>query len=211
MNPNLPGEHLYVSQTHPYFRAPHIYVALPTRFVPDRGESTDILFMATRAGAYRYDRLFTEAFLRPGLDPARWGNRSNYVALNVVPTGPAEMSIYHSSGHRYVLRTDGFVSVRAGAAQGELLTRPVTFSGSALYVNFSTSAAGGLQVELQDALGTPQPGFGLGDCATIVGDRIKHRVEWKGTPNLKELSRNAVRLRFVMRECDLYSFQFCSE
>ncbi|MBN2293452.1 MAG: hypothetical protein JXM70_13565, partial [Pirellulales bacterium] len=25
MNPNLPGEHLYTSQTHPYFRAPHIY------------------------------------------------------------------------------------------------------------------------------------------------------------------------------------------
>ena len=27
MNPNLPGEHLYTSQTHPFFRAPHIYVA----------------------------------------------------------------------------------------------------------------------------------------------------------------------------------------
>ena len=26
MNPNLPKEHLYTSQTHPYFRAPHIYV-----------------------------------------------------------------------------------------------------------------------------------------------------------------------------------------
>lgn len=211
MNPNLPGEHLYVSQTHPYFRAPHIYVALPTRFVPERGKSTDILFMATRAGAYRYDRLFTEAFLRPGMDPARWGNRSNFVALNVVPTGRAEMSIYHSSGYRYVLRTDGFVSVRAGAAQGELLTRPITFAGSALYVNFSTSAAGGLQVEVQDARGAPLPGFKLSDCAAIVGDRIKQRVEWKGAPNVNAVGGNAVRLRFVMRECDLYSFQFGSE
>ena len=40
---NFPGEHLYTTQTHPYFRAPHLYIALPTRFHPERGESTDIL------------------------------------------------------------------------------------------------------------------------------------------------------------------------
>jgi hypothetical protein len=211
MNPNRPGEHLYTSQTHPYFRAPHIYLAMPTRFVPDRGDSTDILFMATRAGAHSYARLSAEAFIRPGLDPARWGNRSNYVALNVVPTGAGEMSIYHTSGHRYVLRTDGFVSVRAGAAKGGLLTKPFTFAGSALYINFSTSAAGSLQVEVQDSLGTPLQGFGLNDCTTIVGDRIKRRVEWKDDPDLGELSGKAVRLRFIMLECDLYSIQFCSE
>ena len=69
LSPNLPGEHLYTSQTHPYFRAPHIYVALPTRFHPGRGESTDILLMTARGDA-PYDRTFREAFIRPGLDPA---------------------------------------------------------------------------------------------------------------------------------------------
>src|SRR5437867_2343833 len=29
-----PLEHLYTSQTHPYFRAPHIYIAFPRRFLP---------------------------------------------------------------------------------------------------------------------------------------------------------------------------------
>src|SRR5437899_5169192 len=29
-----PFEHLYTSQTHPYFRAPHIYIAFPRRFLP---------------------------------------------------------------------------------------------------------------------------------------------------------------------------------
>ena len=53
MNPNLADEHLYVSGTHPYFRAPHIYIALPTRFVPERGNSTDILFMNSRADQNR--------------------------------------------------------------------------------------------------------------------------------------------------------------
>ena len=51
MEPNLPGEHLYTSQTHPYFRAPHLYISTPTRYMPDRGSSTDILFMTTRAGS----------------------------------------------------------------------------------------------------------------------------------------------------------------
>ena len=117
------GEHLYTSNTHPYFRAPHIYIAMPTRLVPGRGNATDILFMTSRGGS-SYDRLFREAFVRPGQDPARWGNRSNYLALNTVPTGPAEMSVYHAlSGHRYVLRTDGFVSVHGGYRGGEMLTR----------------------------------------------------------------------------------------
>ncbi|MBN2311841.1 MAG: hypothetical protein JXR94_22875 [Candidatus Hydrogenedentes bacterium] len=209
-NPNVKGEHLYTSQTHPYFRAKHIYIALPTRFFPERGESTDILFMATRAGSSVYERLFTEAYIRPGLDPARWGNRSNYVALNVVPTGPEEMSIYHKSGHRYVLRTDGFVSVRAGAAPGELLTKTLRFAGKALVVNYSTSGAGSLQVEIQGEDGTPVPGFSLDDCPPIVGDKIEQVVQWNGDPALGALAGKPVRLRFVMLECDLYSLRFAS-
>ena len=128
--------------------------------------------MSTRAGSSKYDRVFTEAFIRPGRDPARWKNRANYVALNVVPTGPAEMSIYHRSGDRYILRTDGFVSVNAGSEEGELLTRPLTFSGSKLQLNFSTSAAGSLQVEIQTAGGRPIPGFALADSEELFADEI---------------------------------------
>jgi hypothetical protein len=218
MNPNLPGEHLYTNQTHPYFRAPHIYVALPTRFVPGRGDAprydlrdnnaTDILLMTSRAGSQRYDRTFTEAFIRPGPDPDRWKNRANYVALNVVPTSPTEMSIYHRSGDRYVLRTDGFVSVHAGSQQGELLTRPLVFAGNALSVNFSTSAAGSLHVEIQDADGCPIPRFALDDCPPIYGDEIDRAVEWPGGAKLSSIAGQPVRLRFVLRECDLYSFRF---
>lgn len=160
MNPNLPGEHLYTSQTHPYFRAPHIYIALPTRYQPDRGSSTDILFMATRAGSNHYSRLFKHAFIRPGMDPDNWGNRSNYAALNVVPTGPDEMSIYHcKTGRRFTLRSDGFVSICAGDSAGEWLSQPITFSGGSLTLNSSTSAGGAITVEIQDGDGQPIPGF----------------------------------------------------
>lgn len=207
-NPNLPKEHLYTSLTQPYFRAPHIYIATPTRFRPDRGSSTDILFMSSRAGSTVYDRLFAEAFIRPGLDADRWGNRSNYAALNVTPTGPGEMSIYHKDGRRYTLRTDGFISVRAGYEEGELMTKPVVFTGSRLGLNFSTTAAGSLQVELQDVQGRAFPGFALADCQILVGDKIEQMVAWKENPALSKLAGKSVRIRFVMTECDLYSFRF---
>ena len=211
MHPNLPGEHLYTSQTHPYFRAPHIYIALPTRFQPERGDSTDILFMATRAGATRFERLFTEAFIRPGLDPARWGNRANYAACGVVPTGPAEMSIYHAhSGRRYVLRTDGFVSVTAGAAAGEFITQPFIFTGQKLVLNYSTSAAGSIRVELQQPDGTPVNsgmGFDLNSHKPMVGDAIAEAVTWKGG-DPGRVAGHPVRLRFVMQEADLFSLHF---
>jgi len=208
LHPNLPGEHLYTSQTHPYFRAPHLYVALPTRFVPSRGDSTDILFMTSRRGA-PYARLFKESFIRPGLDPARWGNRSNYAALNVVPTGPGEMSIYHvHSGHRHVLRTDGFTSLHASHEGGEVLTKPFTFTGRRLMLNYATSASGGLRVEIQDPAGRPLEGFTLADCPELVGDIIDHPVSWTAGPEVSRLAGRPIRLRFVLRDADLYALQF---
>ncbi|MFA6928807.1 MAG: hypothetical protein WCT05_00660 [Lentisphaeria bacterium] len=224
MDPNLPGEHLYTNQTQPYFRAPHIYLALPTRFMhgqvagqetrDEQGQimnlgSTDILFMTSRAGSNCYQRLFPEALLRPGLAPERWGNRSNYAALNVLPTGAGEMSLYHAkSGHRYTFRTDGFISIRAGFAVAELQLKPVIFAGERLQLNYSTAAAGIIRVEIQNLSGQAYPGFSLEQCSPLVGDVIDSYVSWENNPSLRVLAGEPVRLRFVMQEADLYSFQF---
>ncbi len=207
LKPNFPGEHIYTTLTQPYFRAPHIYIATPTRFHPGRGESTDIMFMTAR-GAGPYDRTFREAFIRPGLDPARWGNRSNYAALNVVPTGPNEMSIYTTPFRRFVLRTDGFASVHAGADSGEMVTQPLQFRGRELVINYATSAGGSLRVEIQDASGKPLTGFALSDCRNLVGDTIEQPVNWAKSNDLSAFAGRPVRLRFVMQEADLFSLQF---
>jgi hypothetical protein len=216
LDPNEPGEHLYTSQTSPYFRAPHLYIALPTRFMPDLGASTDILFMTSRPiqRGPRFDRTFRGAFIRPGLDPARWGNRSNYAALNVVPTGEGEMSIYLSSnsvkqqGRRLVLRTDGFASVRAGWEGGGMLTRPLLFAGCQLELNYATSAAGSLRVEIQDADGVPLPGYRAADCTPLIGDRIAQIVRWGEISDVSALAGQPVRLRFLLREADLFALCF---
>lgn len=228
-----PVEHLYTSQTHPYFRAPHLYVSLAARFMPKRQvltdeeakainvhpryfkDTSDAIFMTTRGGKV-YDRTFLGGFIRPGLGAQNWVSRTTYPALNVVPTGSTEMSAYTNqdyaqpSAHlrRYRLRLDGFASVRAPYEGGELLTKPLTFQGSRLLLNFSTSAAGGIRVEMQDASARPVPGFTLGDSVETIGNEIERAVRWKSGPDVSALAGKVVRLRFVMKDADLFALRF---
>ena len=54
----------------------------------------------------------------------------------------------------------------------------------------------------------PPPKFSLENCETHVGDKIAGHISWRGNPDLKAWSGKPIRLRFVMTECDLYSFRF---
>jgi len=228
-----PPEHLYTNQTQPYYRAPHLYVATPARFMPGRraitaeqakaagahekysGDCSDAVFMTSRGGS-AYDRTFMESFIRPGLGAENWASRCNYPALGIVPTGPGEMSIYVQRRYaqasaclqRYTLRTDGFASVNAPYLGGEMVTRPLVFAGRELEINYSTSAPGSICVEVQDADGTPLPGYGLADAVPCIGDEIERVVAWKQGRDVAPLAGKPVRLRFVMKDADLYSLRF---
>ena len=225
-------EHLYTNQTSPYFRAPHIYVAIAARFFPGRrvlsdaqakainvhpkyfNDCSDAILMTTRGGNL-YARTFMDGFLRPGIGLQNWVSRTNYPALNVVPTGEHEMSFYvnqdygQPSAHarRYSLRVDGFVSVSASSAGGELTTRPFGFSGKELVLNFSTSAAGSIQVEIQDPAGKPLPGYALADATPTIGNEIDRVAYWQSS-DVGSLVGRPIRLRFVLKDADLYSFRF---
>ena len=109
---------------------------------------------------------------------------------------------------RYTLRLDGFVSAQAPMSGGELVTRPITFTGKVLWLNFATSAAGSLLVELQDEQGQPLPGYSLDDCEELFGDTLDRGVNWKTKADLSDLMGHTIRVRFVLRDADLYSFQF---
>ncbi len=228
-----PIEHLYTNQTHPYFRAPHIYVGVAARFMPGRQvltteqakeigvnpayfkDCSDGVLITTRGGD-RYDRTFMEGFLAPGIGHENWVSRTNYPALNIVPTGPNEMSLYANQNYgqptshlrRYSLRLDGFSAAVAPFAGGELLTRPLTFTGKELALNFATSAAGGIRVELQDAAGKPLPGFALADAVETIGNETDRVVRWKGGSDVSALAGKTVRLRFVMKDAKLFAFRF---
>lgn len=229
----VPIEHLYTNQTHPYFRAPHLLVGTAARFMPKRQvltdeeaqainvnpryfkDTSDAVLLTTRGGDV-YDRTFLSALVRPGIGAGNWVSRTNYPALNVVPTGATEMSLYVNQDYaqptahvrRYSLRLDGFASARADYAGGTLLTKPMTFSGGKLLLNFSTSAAGGIRVEILDEAGDPIPGFTAKDSVESIGNEIERAARWKHGTDVSALAGKVVRLRFVMKDADLYAIRF---
>jgi hypothetical protein len=105
------------------------------------------------------------------------------------------------------MRLDGFASVHADYDEGEMVTRPFKFAGPQLWLNFATSAAGGIRVEVQDEAGTPIPGFGLADCRELIGNEIERPVAWSNA-TLASLAGRPVRLRFVMKDADAYAMRF---
>jgi hypothetical protein len=75
-------------------------------------------------------------------------------------------------------------------------------------MNFSTSAAGSVRVEIQDAAGKPIPGFTLADCPEVFGDRLDQVVVWKQGSDVGKLAGQPIRLRFVLNDADLYAIRF---
>ena len=65
-----------------------------------------------------------------------------------------------------------------------------------------------MQVELQDATGKPLPGFALQDCDELFGDTHDRSVVWNSQADLASLAGQVVRVRFVLHDADLYSYQF---
>ena len=242
-----PEEELYTNQVGPYFRAPHILIGFPTRYV-ERGWSESMrklpqlehrekraaahlrygtaisegLLMASRNGVH-FAR-WNEAFLRPGPQrPETWLYGHQFIAWHAVetksslPGAPNELSLFAPEGswtgtgnalRRYTIRLDGFVSINAPMAGGELITKPIRFDGSNLEINFATSAAGDLRVEIQDADGKPVPGFGLSDCDVQFGDQPNRIVSWKSKSDVNQLAGKIVQLRFELKDADLYAFRF---
>jgi len=134
----------------------------------------------------------------------------------VVAIGEEELAMYVQRDYgrptqylqRLTLRTDGFVSVNAPYAGGECRTKPLRFSGKELVINYSTSAAGSVWVEIQDEAGASIPGFAQADADEIIGDEIARVVSWKGNADVSGLAGRAVRLRFILKDADLYSIRF---
>lgn len=217
-------EHLYTNACVAYERAPGTYLMFPSRFVPERepipdwpygSGVSDIVFMSSRDGL-RFDRSFMEAFVRPGLDEGNWHERGLYMERGILQTSPTELSLYGMENwrlpsvciRRFTLRADGFVSAYAGYAGGEFITRPFVFEGDELELNYATSAVGFVRVEILDAEGHPQPGFGLDACSELFGDEVEGTVAWEGDADMRALAGTPVRLRFALKDADLFAFRF---
>ena len=64
-----------------------------------------------------------------------------------------------------------------------------------------------LLVELQDEHGTPIAGFTKKDCITVKRvDSTKYQISWKNNTNLEPLRGKIIRVKFYVRNADLYAF-----
>ena len=103
------------------------------------------------------------------------------------------------------LRRDGFVSLDAMAAGGELLTRPFKWTEGELYVNVD-AAEGEALVEVVEADSLePVPGRSAGRCQPLRGDLLGEAVRWMDAERPSTDAR-PVRLRFHLQRASLYSF-----
>lgn len=185
---------------------------------------TDTGFTSSRDG--RTFHIWPEALLRPGTTAEQWFYGFGSTALNLfeslsrLPGGQTEWSFYvqdHGSWfgqgvtyQRYSIRQDGFVSASASLSGGSFTTRPLRFSGDQLLLNYSTSALGAIRVEVQEATGKPIPGFSLDDCVEQFGNALKRAVIWKQGADVSGIAGKPIRLRFELKDADLFSLRFAA-
>jgi len=197
----------------PYFRAPRLFIAFPTRFQPQT-QQVEPVFMTSRDGVLF--RRWSEELIPITAPQDRDGNRSNYMTWGLLqrPGDDRELSVYATEAYyagpgsrvrRFTFRTDGFVSVHA-EGEGTLITKPLTFAGSKLSLNIASK--NGSRVELQDPQGKPLPGLALDDCVPITGDFIEHIAAWQSGPDLSRIAGQPVRLRLVLKDADLFAMRF---
>jgi hypothetical protein len=93
-------------------------------------------------------------------------------------------------------------------------TRPLTFTGRTLTVNFEESVKGYvanpslLRAELLDASGNPLPGFGAADADPITASGLRHAASWRGKTDVGAFAGRPIRIRFYIQSGKLFAFQF---
>jgi hypothetical protein len=207
-----------------------------TELLPEWGERQERIAASQRYGTAVTDSIFissrdginfktsNDVFVAPGLHTAHnWFYGDNYLAWTVLETkstdddSPNELSIYSVESYqtngdsrlrRYALRIDGFGSLHAKSIEGVVETKPLVFAGNELSLNVATSAAGFVRVEVLSEDGTVVDGFSSEDCDMIYGDSLDRRMSWKGKSDMSALQGKPIKLRFLMKEADIYSLKW---
>jgi hypothetical protein len=177
---------------------------------------TDCVVMTSQDGL-TFDRR-DEAFMTPGVENRNnWWYGNCYTVYGLLETeaeedgAPCEISFYMGENYRiknvnfrrYTLRLDGFFSWFAPYKGGEIITRPITVTGGEMFINFATSAAGGVKISLLDEAENALEGY---ESYTMFGDSTERPVEFEAP--LSEISGKKIRLKIQMKDAHIYSFAF---
>lgn len=130
-------------------------------------------------------------------------------ASGVAPDG--SRGIYHGrTVSLATLRRDGFASLEPVSGAGQLLTRPLRFSGGHLFVNCD-ARGGELRVDVVQSNGQTVPGFTQFDCQPVHSDSTRTEVRWRDGRDLAALAGQPIRFRFHLRNGKLFSFWVAAE
>lgn len=109
------------------------------------------------------------------------------------------------------LRPDGFASLRANWREGTLTTRSFKWPGGKLVINCETRGVpteSGLRVAVLNEAGHAFPEYSRKYSDPIERDSVAVTPTWSDKPqDLDSLIGKKIRLRFFMRQADLYSFK----
>lgn len=219
--PVLPYESVYVGVPWVFdilnFTSGEYKTAADGPVTPQLASSRDLL---------HWDRPEREPLIEPGRTGA-WDDGALYTASNIV-VDDKQISMYYAgfnNGHGgadpddpnrdnhhgqtglATWRRDGFASMgnhaRPGLGDaGELITKPVEFSGEELHLNSTVRAGGSLTVEVLDLNGKPIPGF---TSTPVRGDKLDTTVQF-GRAKVAQLKGQQVKFKFSLVDADLYAY-----
>lgn len=109
---------------------------------------------------------------------------------------------------RAILRLDGFISADADYVGGEIVTPVIRFAGKRLELNFDGGAGGSVRVELLDEKDKPLDGYAGVAAEPLFGNSVRLPVRWGDRTDVSSLAGKPIKIRFRMRDCKLYAFQF---
>jgi len=104
------------------------------------------------------------------------------------------------------LRRDGFVSLNGGDQPGQVLTRPLTVPGAALFVNAEVNPGGWIKVAVLSEDRQAIAPYGPDDSIPVTKDSTRTRVTWRNADELKVQPSGHIRLLFQIKQARLYSF-----
>lgn len=226
------GVQVYTFHPHKYPYAEDVYVAFPSMWYsrwkgyegkndPSASDDLEIHFAVSRDGN-RWERPIRSAVVPKGLPGS--GMEGDTYANGLVRIGDslflyyAGRAVQHHTvktiipwttiNARAAYRLDGFSSLDARFDGGEATTPALVFKGGRLELNAIATGAGSISVELLDSEGVPISRRALSDAVAVRGNSVRHIVSWKDGTDVSEWAGKPVRLRFVMRNCQLFAFQF---
>jgi len=206
-----PGDQLYSMIAFPYESA---WIGFLGLYHKGTDERMDIQLVTSRDGRH-WSRQFRTPFLGNGGE-GDWDWGILHMGQNPPLRVGDELRIYYGGGQsahnvrlrdarRFgigmaTLRPEGFVSLEAGAEEGELVTRPLRSHGALLTLNANVQSGGAVRVFLLGANGAA-----IAESEPVTGDSLRASVRWKNGATIPR--DKDYRLRFQMKNASLYAFR----